>query len=172
MKKAIADFGIKYPVAVDNNYKIWQAFENSYWPAHYFIDAKGQIRYHHFGEGEYDKSEQVIRELLAEAGHGDVGKMAAVGAGAAEGTVQGMAWGVELAADARAVQSPETYVGYARAENFASPGGARQDATKDYSAPVQPALNQWGLAGQWNIGDEHASLVKPDGRIEIGRAHV
>ncbi|KAI3591676.1 DipZ protein [Cupriavidus sp. U2] len=171
VRKAAKDLGVTYPVAIDNNYAIWRAFQNNYWPAHYFIDAQGRVRFHHFGEGEYDKSEAVIRQLLAEAGHGDVGKMAAVGAGAAEGTVQGMAKGVELAADARAVQSPETYVGYARAENFASPGGAREDATKDYSAPVQPALNHWGLAGQWNVGQEHASLMKPDGRI-IYRFHA
>lgn len=175
VRKAAKDLGVTYPVAIDNNYAIWRAFHNNYWPAHYFIDAQGRVRFHHFGEGEYDKSEQVIRELLAEAGHGDAGKMPAVAVGAAEGmaggTVQGMAKGVELAADTQAVQSPETYIGYARAENFASPGGAREDKTKDYTAPAQPALNQWGLAGQWNIGAEHASLVKADGRI-VYRFHA
>jgi cytochrome c biogenesis protein CcdA/thiol-disulfide isomerase/thioredoxin len=167
VRKATRDLGVTYPVAVDNNYAIWRAFRNNYWPAHYFIDAQGRVRFHHFGEGEYDKSEQVIRELLAEAGHGDMGKMAATPTRTGTAAAQG----VEMAADATAVQSPETYVGYARAENFASPGGARQDAANDYSAPARPALNQWGLAGQWKIGEEQASLVKPDGRI-VYRFHA
>lgn len=163
VRKAAKDLGVGYPIAIDNNYAIWRAFNNNYWPAHYFIDAQGRVRFHHFGEGEYDKSEAVIRELLAEAGHGDMDKTVK----ASTGTVQG----VEMAADAEAVRSPETYVGYARAENFVSPGGARQDAAKDYSTPAQPRLNQWGLAGQWKIGEEQATLVQPDGRI-VYRFHA
>ncbi|GJG93001.1 cytochrome c biogenesis protein DipZ [Cupriavidus pauculus] len=163
VRKATKDLGVTYPVAIDNNFAIWRAFNNNYWPAHYFIDAQGRVRFHHFGEGEYDKSEAVIRELLAEAGHGDSAKVATSSTSALKG--------VEMAADNDAMRSPETYVGYARAENFASPGGAKQDASKDYSAPAQPTLNQWGLAGRWNVGDEHASLVQPDGRI-VYRFHA
>lgn len=163
VRKAIKDLGVTYPVAIDNNYAIWRAFNNNYWPAHYFIDAQGRVRFHHFGEGEYDKSEAVIRELLAEAGHAEMGKPATASAAATQG--------VEMAADAELVRSPETYVGYARAENFASPGGAQQDTARDYSAPAQPALNQWGLGGQWKIGEEQATLVKPDGRI-VYRFHA
>ncbi len=163
VKKAVRDLGVTYPVAVDNNYAIWRAFNNNYWPAHYFIDAQGRVRFHHFGEGEYDKSEAVIRQLLAEAGHGDMSKVAMSSTGNAQG--------VELAADADALRSPETYVGYARAESFASPGGAKEDAVKDYSAPAQPTLNQWGLAGNWKVGEEHATLAQPDGRI-VYRFHA
>lgn len=163
VRKAAKDLGVTYPIAIDNNFAIWRAFNNNYWPAHYFIDAQGRVRFHHFGEGEYEKSEAVIRELLAEAGHRDVGKVTMTTGDAGRG--------VQLAADGDAVRSPETYVGYARAENFASPGGARSDAVKTYSAPPQPALNQWGLAGDWKIGDEHATLAKPNGRI-VYRFHA
>ncbi|RZT42408.1 cytochrome c biogenesis protein DipZ [Cupriavidus agavae] len=157
VRKAVKDLGITYPVAVDNNYAIWRAFQNNYWPAHYFIDAQGRIRYHHFGEGNYAKSEQVIRELLAEAGHAGAEKLAMTGPDVAQG--------VEMAADNEALRSPETYIGFARAENFASPGGLKPDAAQDYRAPADPALNQWGLAGDWKVGREHATLAKADGRI-------
>jgi len=165
VRKAAKDLGVTYPIAIDNNYAIWRAFQNNYWPAHYFIDAQGRIRFHHFGEGEYDKSEAVIRQLLAEAGHTDLGKTAM-----AEPDSHAMQ-GVEMAADTDAVQSPETYVGYARGENFASPDGVKPDAVRDYSAPAQPRLNQWGLAGNWKVGEEQATLVKPDGRI-VYRFHA
>nr|WP_315594099.1 cytochrome c biogenesis protein DipZ [uncultured Cupriavidus sp.] len=163
VRKAAKDLGVTYPIAVDNNYAIWRAFRNNYWPAHYFIDAQGRVRFHHFGEGEYDKSEAVIRQLLAEAGHGDMGKVAMSDTSVTQG--------VEMAADSNALRSPETYVGYARAENFASPGGAKENAVKDYSAPLQPTLNQWGLAGNWKVGEEHATLANPGGRI-VYRFHA
>jgi cytochrome c biogenesis protein CcdA/thiol-disulfide isomerase/thioredoxin len=153
VEKAIADLKIGYPVALDNDYKIWRAFHNQYWPAHYFIDAKGQIRHHHFGEGNYEESEKVIQQLLAEAGHGG-----------AQGVVKVEAAGALAAADAADAQSPETYVGYERAENFASPGGAVQDAEHDYELG-QPRLNEWGLAGAWRIGPERATLKKTGGEI-------
>jgi len=117
VKKAVHDLGIDYPVAIDNNYAIWRAFGNQYWPAHYFIDAQGRIRYHHFGEGEYAQSEQVIQQLLKEAGHSGV-------ASATSGT---QAQGVMAAADNTDMLSPETYIGYERADNFASPGGESPD---------------------------------------------
>ncbi|MGO4808686.1 cytochrome c biogenesis protein DipZ [Cupriavidus sp. 2MCAB6] len=164
VKKATRDLGIDYPVAVDNNYAIWRAFNNQYWPAHYFIDARGQIRFHHFGEGEYAKSEQVIQQLLAEAGHAGAAKVAA-GLGATG------AQGVQMAADKAEIQSGETYLGYERAENFASPGGEAQDKAHTYTAPAQPALNDWGLAGTWKVGAEHATLAGASGRI-VYRFHA
>src|SRR4029077_9448077 len=107
VRKAVADLRIGYPVAVDNDFKIWRAFGNQFWPAHYFIDGKGRIRHHHFGEGGYDESERVIQQLLAEAG---------TPAGSAD-LVSVKADGVEAAPDLTEVQSPETYLGYKRAEH-------------------------------------------------------
>ena len=164
VKKATRDLGIDYPVAVDNNYAIWRAFNNQYWPAHYFIDAQGQIRFHHFGEGEYARSEQVIQQLLAEAGHADAAKVA-MGIGNAD--VQG----VQMAADKAEIQSGETYLGYERAQNFASPGGEAQDKAHTYTVPVNPALNDWGLAGTWRVGAEQATLAGASGRI-VYRFHA
>jgi cytochrome c biogenesis protein CcdA/thiol-disulfide isomerase/thioredoxin len=160
VRAAIADLKIGYPVAVDNEYKIWRAFDNQYWPAHYFIDAQGRIRYHHFGEGEYDQSERVIQRLLAEAG--DSGYSSAL--------VSVTAPGAQAAPDENDVKSPETYVGYNRADNFVSPGGIVEDESHDYaSAPLQ--LNQWSLSGDWTVGAENAALNKQDGRI-VYRFHA
>jgi cytochrome c biogenesis protein CcdA/thiol-disulfide isomerase/thioredoxin len=153
--KAMRDLGINYPVALDNDYKIWRSFDNQYWPAHYFADAQGRIRYHHFGEGAYAESEQVIQQLLREAGAGKV----------ASDVIDVNANGVQQAADLRDVRSPETYVGYERAAQFASPGGARPDQSVQYRLPGKPALNDWGLEGQWNIGSEQASLNSANGKI-------
>ncbi|WP_321891811.1 cytochrome c biogenesis protein DipZ [Burkholderia cenocepacia] len=164
VKKAVHDLGIDYPVAIDNGYAIWRAFNNEYWPAHYFIDAQGRIRHHHFGEGEYAQSERAIQSLLAEAGHPDALNVPLGLAGAP-------AKGALAAADSADVRSPETYVGYARAESFASPGGVVRDAAHRYDAPGSPDLNGWGLAGTWNVGAEHASLAAPDGRI-VYRFHA
>jgi cytochrome c biogenesis protein CcdA/thiol-disulfide isomerase/thioredoxin len=154
VKKAVADLKIGYPVAVDNNYAIWRAFFNQYWPAHYFVDAQGRIRHHHFGEGEYDESERVIQQLLAEAGHKTV----------SADLIKVNANGAEAASDASNVQSPETYVGYERADNFVSPGGAVHDAQHVYAAG-EPRLNEWGLTGAWTISSENAVLNEKDGRI-------
>ncbi|CAE6755642.1 cytochrome c biogenesis protein DipZ [Paraburkholderia haematera] len=164
VKKAVHDLGVDYPVAIDNNYAIWRALNNQYWPAHYFVDGKGQIRYHHFGEGDYAESEKVIQALLIEAGHTNVSKVA-VGLGGAG------AQGVEAAADNADMQSPETYIGYDRAENFASPGGEAQDKVHTYAAPSQLAVNDWGLAGAWTVGAEHATLTAASGRI-VYRFHA
>jgi len=155
VRKAVDKLGIGYPVAVDNDYAIWRAYNNSYWPAHYFIDAQGRVRHHHFGEGEYDRSERVIQQLLREAG--------AAGVPGALADVRGE--GIQQAADMDSMRSPETYLGYERAEHFASPGGARAGETADYAAPDRPMLNQWGLAGRWEIGPEAARLDAPGGRI-------
>jgi cytochrome c biogenesis protein CcdA/thiol-disulfide isomerase/thioredoxin len=153
--KAMRDLGINYPVALDNDYKIWRSFDNQYWPAHYFADAQGRIRYHHFGEGAYAESEQVIQQLLREAGAGQV----------VSDVIDINGQGVQQAADLRDVRSPETYVGYERAAQFASPGGAQPDRLAQYQLPGKPALNDWGLEGQWNIGSEQASLNSATGKI-------
>ncbi|WP_175947891.1 cytochrome c biogenesis protein DipZ [Burkholderia pyrrocinia] len=164
VKKAVHDLGIDYPVAIDNGYSIWRAFANEYWPAHYFIDAQGRIRHHHFGEGEYVQSERAIQSLLAEAGHPEALNVPLGLAGAP-------AKGALAAADTADVRSPETYVGYTRAEDFSSPGGVVRDAAHRYDAPARPGLNDWGLAGTWQVGAERASLAAPAGRI-VYRFHA
>jgi len=154
VKKAIADFKIDYPVAIDNDYRIWRAFENNYWPAHYLIDAKGQVRYQHFGEGNYRQTEQAIQDLLHEAGS-DM---------AQSGPVVPDAKGAEASPDLGHIRSGETYVGYRQATGFVSPERIKADAAADYSV-ANPGLNQWGLAGSWTVGAEQASLDKAGGGI-------
>jgi len=156
VRRAVADLKITYPVALDNNYAIWQAFNNQYWPAHYFIDATGHIRGHHFGEGNYDESEQIIRQLLTDAGNTDLPSpgMSAV-----------PVMGVQAAPDEAHDQSPETYLGYRRAENFVSPGGFTQDRAHIYSVPAALKLNQWALEGSWNVDPEKGVLAAAPGKI-------
>ncbi|MGY4225105.1 cytochrome c biogenesis protein CcdA/thiol-disulfide isomerase/thioredoxin [Bradyrhizobium sp. USDA 4503] len=160
VKRAVATLGISYPVAIDNDYRIWRSFENQYWPAHYFIDANGRVRHHHFGEGNYAESEQVIQRLLAEAGNRGVPKELVSVTGS----------GVEAASDGRDVKSPETYVGYDRADNFQSPGGVVQDESHVYTAGQQQ-LNGWSLIGNWTVGAERAQLNAPQGGI-VYRFHA
>lgn len=155
VSKAMKDLGINYPVAVDNQYAIWRAFKNQYWPAHYFIDATGRIRHHHFGEGGYAESERVIQQLLQEAGSSQ----------STMGLTEVDAGGVQLAANMDEVASPETYLGYERAENFLSTPKAVPDRTATYREPERPRLNTWGLAGQWMVGPESALLTGPSGSI-------
>jgi thiol-disulfide isomerase/thioredoxin len=155
VQKAVQKFGITYPIALDSNHAIWDAFHNEYWPAHYFIDAKGKVRFEHFGEGDYDQSERWIQELLQER----AGKPMPTSA------VSVHAQGVEAAADMSDVRTPETYIGYARAQHFASPGGIWQDAEKTYTAPAQPRLNEWGLAGNWVDHKQSAVLKSAGGKI-------
>ena len=159
--KAMKDLGINYPVAIDNDFKVWRAFNNQYWPAHYFADAQGRIRYHHFGEGEYAESERVIQQLLREAGAEKV----------ADGLINASAEGVQLAPDMNEVQSPETYVGYQRAEHFVPETSLVPDKVSAYSAPSQLALNDWSLDGQWNVGSERATASAPASRI-VYRFHA
>ncbi|WP_162894682.1 cytochrome c biogenesis protein DipZ [Rhizobium terrae] len=154
VKKAIGDFKITYPVAIDNDYAIWRAFENSYWPAHYLIDAKGQIRYHHFGEGNYRQTEQAIQDLLREAGS-DMASSAPVAPDAK---------GAEASPDLKNIRSGETYLGYKRATNFASPENLRADAPHKYSV-AEASLNEWSLSGTWTVGPEQATLGQADGSI-------
>jgi len=156
VRRAVADLGVTYPVALDNNYAIWQGFNNQYWPAHYFIDSSGRIRGHHFGEGDYAESEQLIRRLLGDAGYAN---LPAAGAQSAHAT------GVQAPGDAQHIRSPETYLGYDRAERFASPGGALHERSHDYLAPASLTLNQWALAGDWSVGAEKAVLGRAAGKI-------
>jgi cytochrome c biogenesis protein CcdA/thiol-disulfide isomerase/thioredoxin len=158
VRRAVADLKISYPVALDNDYAIWQAFNNQYWPATYFIDASGRVRAHHFGEGNYEESEQIIRKLLTEAGQNDLPP---------PGTGRLKAVGVQAPPDEAHDQSPETYVGYRRAANFASPGGFVQDQAHAYAAPAALKLNQWALSGSWNVDPEKAVLAAVGGKIEF-----
>jgi cytochrome c biogenesis protein CcdA/thiol-disulfide isomerase/thioredoxin len=160
VRAAVSDLKIEYPVAIDNEYKIWRSFDNKYWPAHYFIDAKGRTRFHHFGEGEYDQSEQEIQQLLEEAGNGNV----------PQSLVTVNASGVEVAANVNDDQSPETYVGYDRADNFVSPGGIVENESHVYAlASLQ--LNNWSLSGDWTIRAENAVLNGAGGSI-VYRFHA
>jgi len=159
VRRAIKDLGITYPVAMDNDLKVWQAFNNEYWPADYFIDAQGRIRGHAFGEGDYDKSERVIQQLLAEAGFKNV----------PGGTVNPEGSGAQAAPDMNDIQSPETYIGYAKAQNF--PDQMYQDEAHLYAPQTAYGRNQWGLTGIWTVGDEKAVLDKAPGKI-IFRFHA
>jgi hypothetical protein len=152
---------IDYPVAIDSDYKVWSAFNNEYWPALYVIDAQGNIRHHHFGEGEYEQSERVIQQLLAENGS----------AGVSRELVSVHAEGAEVAADWATLKSPESYIGYQQARNFVAPGDAAPDKPRDYAAPNGLNLNQWALSGNWTVGKEAAVLNNAGGRI-VYRFHA
>jgi thiol-disulfide isomerase/thioredoxin len=152
---AIQDMNIDYPVAIDNNYAIWNAFNNEYWPALYFIDAKGRIRHHQFGEGKYQQSELTLQQLLTEAGNGAVG----------QDLVSVDPHGAEAPADGSSLQTPETYTGYKQTENFASPGGAARDKPHIYAFPARLNLNHWALFGNWTVGKEPVTMNQSHGRI-------
>ena len=154
--RAVKDLAITYPVALDNRYRLWSALRNNYWPAHYFVDAKGRVRYHHFGEGNYAMSERVIRQLLAEAGRAP--KLA--------GMARASASGAQAAAVIGEIRSPETYIGYARAEHFVSPGGLLKDKPKAY-APASLSLNDWALEGTWVDGRQSARSSAPHAKIHF-----
>jgi cytochrome c biogenesis protein CcdA/thiol-disulfide isomerase/thioredoxin len=156
VKKAAAQLGVSYPVALDDAYAIWRGFDNHYWPAHYFVDAKGQIRGHHFGEGDYDGSERIIRQLLTEAGYIDLPMTGMDGSALA---------GIQAASDEAHVQSGETYIGYRRAAGFSSPRGFAQDRAQNYTAPAVLELNHWALAGKWTVDGEKAALETAPGKI-------
>jgi thiol-disulfide isomerase/thioredoxin len=152
---AMKDMNVEYPVVVDSNYAIWDAFSNRYWPAVYIADAEGRIRHHHFGEGQYDECEMVIQQLLREAGSDGIG----------DDLVAVALDGFEVQADWSNLRSPETYLGYAQAQNFASPGGAAFDEPRTYVAPDSLKLNQWALTGDWTIERGTSVLNRVDGRI-------
>jgi cytochrome c biogenesis protein CcdA/thiol-disulfide isomerase/thioredoxin len=157
IQKAIARFGITYPVAVDNDFRIWRAFRNSYWPALYFVDAQGRIRHSHFGEGDQKQSERVIQDLLAEAAGNR-------GAPSAE-AVTPNAGGAQAPVDpARPARSGETYLGYEKASGFASPESVLGDRPRDYSLGTL-RLNQWGLMGNWVVGADSAVSTGTGGAV-------
>src|SRR6202162_1964997 len=161
VEKAVRDLQISYPVAIDSDYRIWRAFNNEHWPADYFIDGKGRIRYHHFGEGEYDESDRVIQQLLKENGATSF----------SSGIISVFASGAEAPSDNRNVGSPETYIGYSRAENFASVEPLARDSRKTYSPQPRLSRNQWALSGAWNVGAESAVLQSVPGKI-VFRFHA
>ena len=157
VREAATEMGVEYPVALDSDYAIWRAFDNQYWPAAYVADAEGHIRHHRFGEGGYEELETVIQRLLGEAGRGGVG----------DELVAGAPDGFEAQADWENLGSPETYLGYEQAENFASPGGVAPDEARDYVTPDRLTLNHWGLAGDWTVEGRAAVLNQEGGRISF-----
>jgi thiol-disulfide isomerase/thioredoxin len=161
VRRAVKDMRIDYPVAIDNDYAIWNAFKNEYWPALYFVDAQGRIRHHQFGEGDYDQSERVIQQLLSEAGT----------SGVSRDLVSGDARGAEVAADWDNLKSSENYVGAGRTEGFASPGGGVLDKPHTYTVPGRLKLNSWALSGDWTVEKPLVALSKPNGRI-VYRFHA
>jgi thiol-disulfide isomerase/thioredoxin len=161
VRGAAKDQNVDYPIAMDSDYAIWNAFKNQYWPALYFVDAQGRIRHHQFGEGDYEQSEVIIQQLLAEAGHSSSERQLV--------SVEGH--GAEAAADWTSLRSPEAYVGYARAEHFASSGGALLDRPRVYAASARLKLNEWALAGDWTTRKESAVLNKANGKV-IYRFHA
>jgi thiol-disulfide isomerase/thioredoxin len=160
VENSVRELKITYPVAIDSDYKIWNAFSNNYWPAQYLIDAKGRIRYHHFGEGDYEEIERVIQALLKENGAAVTDGIAAITS----------AQGIE-AAPSEDVQSPETYIGYRQAERFTSTERLARDSQKIYSLPAKLSLNEWGLSGSWNVGEESGVLQAVPGNI-VFRFHA
>lgn len=161
VRRAVRELGIEYPVAMDNDYRIWRSFNNRYWPAHYFIDTAGRVRYHSFGEGHSGESEAWIRSLLEERNHqpppNPATKIATIAS--------------EAASDLQAVQSPETYIGYIRAKGFASPGGFSEDDPQLYRAPARLELNEWALTGRWKDESQIATLLSATGGI-VYRFHA
>lgn len=160
VSRAVRDLDVGYPVAIDSDYAIWQAFDNHYWPALYFADAEGRIRHHHFGEGEYERSETVIQQLLA-----GVGPLTSDSLVSVEGR------GLEAPADWDTLRTPETYAGYYRTENFASPGGVVQDKPHSYAVPPELRLNRWALSGDWTMRPHAPKLNTADGQV-VYRFHA
>ena len=155
VRRAARDLKVEYPIAVDSDYAVWNAFDNHYWPALYLVDAQGSIRNHQYGEGAYEMSEMVIQQLLAEAGF----------SGFRDDLVSADPQGPEVAADWSSQESPETYLGYGRGDTFASPGGVVPNAPHRYTSPTRLRLNDWALAGNWTVTDGAAKLIDAGGRI-------
>jgi thiol-disulfide isomerase/thioredoxin len=155
VRRAVTELRVDYPVAIDNDYAIWDAFNNRYWPALYFVDAQGRIRHHRFGEGDYEQSEAIIQRMLTKAGTGRIGQE----------LVSVDAAGVEAAADWDSLWSPENYLGYGRTENFASSNGAVLDTPHGYAEPARLELNHWALSGDWTVNRQAIVLNQAGGRI-------
>jgi thiol-disulfide isomerase/thioredoxin len=161
LRRAATDLRVDYPIVVDNDYAIWDAFNNHYWPALYLVDAHGQIRHHRFGEGDYEHAEATMQRLLTEAGAAGIGQE----------LVSVDATGVEVAADWDSLWSPENYLGFGRTENFASPNGAVLGTRHLYAAPPGLALNHWALSGDWTVQRQAIVLHQANGRI-VYRFHA
>jgi len=155
VETAVRSLKVTFPVAIDSDYRIWRSFDNQAWPAQYLVDAKGRIRYHHFGESDYGEIERVIQELLKENG----------ATALASDTTGVSAVGIEAAPDWTDARSPETYIGYRQALNFASPERVHKDSVQVFTAPAKPSLNHWGLSGSWNVNAESAVLQTVPGKI-------
>src|SRR2546427_230489 len=155
--EAAKDMRVEYPIALDSDYGIWDAFSNRYWPAVYIADAQGRIRHHHFGEGGYEECERVIQGLLREAGRDGVG----------DDLVSVADYGFEAQADWATLESTETYLGYEQAQNFASPRGAEFDEPRTYVAPDSLTLNRWALSGEWTIERRACVLHRAGGPIAV-----
>ena len=155
VRREVKDLRVDYPVAIDNDYAIWTAFTNLYWPALYFVDAQGQIRHHRFGEGDYEMSEMILQQLLTEAGSG----------GTDQELTSVNARGVEAAADWASLRSPENYLGDERTQNFVSPNGSILDTPYAYAAPTRLRLNHWALSGDWTVKRQAVALNQVGGRI-------
>ena len=161
VRRAVQQMRVEYPVVIDNDYSIWRAFRNQYWPALYLLDPHGRIRERQFGEGEYEKSERAIQRALSEAGVANSSKAIV--------PVDGS--GFEAAADWNNLRTPETYVGYERSENFVARDFAELDRRRTYAAPSRLALNQWALAGDWTMGKVATVVNKASGQI-VFRFHA
>ena len=161
VRRAVAAMRIDYPVALDPDYAVWQAFDNNYWPAMYFVDAEGRIRHHYYGEGEYEMSEMVIQQLLADAGSG----------GFTDDLVTADGDGIEAQADWRNLETSETYVGYRQAQGYAGTDDIVPDEHFTYTVPMSLELNTWALGGAWTAGAESAALNAAHGRI-VFRFHA
>jgi hypothetical protein len=155
VRQAARDLQVEYPIALDSDYDIWNAFVNRYWPAVYIADADGRIRHHQSGEGGYEECERVIQLLLRQAGHD----------GFADEFVSIAPAGFETQADWTNLESPETYLGYLQGQNFSSPGKADLNERRTYALPDQLDLNEWALAGDWTVGQRAAVLNSASGQI-------
>ena len=155
VRRAVSDLRVDYPVVIDNDYGIWRSFDNHYWPARYLVDASGRVRHHHFGEGNYEGTEKMIKRALNDAG------IKGVGGDLVE--VDGS--GLEAAADWASLKSPENYLGFGRTQNFVSRSGAVADQRRVYAAPSRLGLNDWALEGEWTMKQEATVLHQPNGRI-------
>jgi thiol-disulfide isomerase/thioredoxin len=154
VRRAVKDRGIDYPVATDDDYEVWRAFDNHFWPALYVGDGQGRIRYHHFGEGEYGRTEMVLQQLLRETG-ADPGPT----------PVSPEPRGIEAAADWASLRTAENYTGYVRTEAFASPGGLRPYRQQVYVVPDRLGLNEWALSGRWTVEDEFSRVDAPGAAV-------
>jgi thiol-disulfide isomerase/thioredoxin len=154
--QAAKDLGVTYPIAVDNNYTIWKAFKNQYWPAHYFVDRTGRIRHHKFGEGKYEESEKVLQELLGEEALGKDTNLVSVNA-----------TGAQVSGQLKQAYSGETYVGYSRAENMKVTPQVVPKTAQDYKVAGNLKLNEWGVTGSWQINPQDATLMKAPGKISF-----